>query len=83
MNKVLEDILVRAAAWPKAAQEQLARAAQDIERQQFGVAATTAAERALIDEGLAEADRGEFLSDAEMEQFWQRNARRPNGGVSL
>jgi predicted transcriptional regulator len=74
MIKALEDILTRATSWPKEAQEQLARAAHDIERQHTGLAATTFAERALIDEGLAEADRGEFVSDADMEKFWRRNA---------
>ena len=76
MNKVLEQILARAATWPREAQAQLAQAAQEIEQRQSGLVRATAAERDLIDEGLTQAERGEFVSDTDMEQIWRRNAGR-------
>ena len=73
MTKVLEQIMARAASWPKAAQEELARVAREIEIEQSGkVYWLTADERAAIEEGLAQADRGEFVSDEEMDAFFNR-----------
>jgi predicted transcriptional regulator len=76
MIKVLETILTRAATWPKAAQEELARAAREIEKQQLKPSRkyrASADELRAIDKGLAQADRGEFVSDAEMEKFFDRH----------
>ncbi len=76
MNKVLENILTRAETWPKAAQEELARVAREIEIEQSGAVYTLSAdERTAIEEGLAQADRGEFVSDEDMEAFFNR--RKP------
>lgn len=73
MNKTVTAILERTSSWPPEAIDELARAAEDIERRLLGLALTTRHERALIDEGLAEADRGEFVSDADLKRFWARN----------
>ena len=76
MIKVLETILTRAASWPKAAQEELARAAREIEKKQVAKADKYHAskeELAAIDQGLAQADRGEFVSDEEMAKFFDRH----------
>lgn len=35
----------------------------------------TGEERALVEAGLAQAERGEFVSDADMEAFWTRNRK--------
>ena len=75
MIKVLENILTRAATWPKEAQEELARVAREIEIGQADVYKLSDDERAAVDEGLAQADRGEFVSDEEMEAFFNR--RKP------
>jgi predicted transcriptional regulator len=73
MNKVLENILTRASTWPKAAQDELARVAREIEIEQSGTGyALSADERAAIEEGLAQADRGEFVSDEDMDAFFNR-----------
>lgn len=73
MIKVLENIMTRAARWPEAAQEELARVAREIEFEQSGKIYTLSDdERAAIEEGLAQADRGEFATDAEMEAFFNR-----------
>ena len=73
MIKALETILVRAAVWPKAAQEELARVAQAIESDHSDeVYKVSADERFAIEEGLAQADRGEFEPDAYMEALFAR-----------
>ena len=73
MIKVLENILTRVATWPKEAQAELARAAQEIEQKHVTVYRLSDDERSAIEDGLAEAKHGEFISDADMEKFWQRN----------
>lgn len=73
MIKALEAVLSRAATWPKEAQEELVRLASEIELSHQGVYRLSAEERAAIEEGLAQADRGEFVSEAEMEAFFNRH----------
>ena len=73
MIKALETVMSRAATWPKEAQEELARIAREIERSQEVIYKLSDDERAAIEEGLAEADRGEFVSDADMEAFFNRD----------
>ena len=75
MIKVLETILTRAATWPRRAQEELARVAEEIEQEHVRRAPSYRAsdeELAAIDEGLAQARRGEFVSDDEMDAFFNR-----------
>ena len=73
MIKVLETIITRAATWSTEAQQELARVAREIELEHSGKPyALSAHERAAIDEGLAQADRGEFVSDEDMEAFFNR-----------
>ena len=73
MIKALEAVLSRAATWPKEAQEELVRLAREIEISNAGVYRLSADERAAIEEGVAQADRGEFVSDADMEAFFNRS----------
>ena len=73
MIKVLETIITRASTWSKEAQEELARVAREIELEHSGTPYTLSAdERAAIAEGVAQADRGEFASDADMDAFFAR-----------
>lgn len=73
MINVLETILSRAAHWPTAAQEELVRAAHEIETEHSGAVYTLSAdERIAVEEGIAQADRGEFVSDRDMEAFFTR-----------
>lgn len=72
MIKALETVLSRAATWPKEAQEELARLAREIELSHQDVYRLSDKERAAIEEGVAQADRGEFATDAEMEAFFNR-----------
>jgi len=38
-------------------------------------------ERAAVHVGIDQANRGEFVSDAEMEAFWRRNRFTPGGAI--
>jgi hypothetical protein len=58
--------------WPQEDQEELIEIACAIEARRTGVYVMSDEERAAVQEGLAEADRGEFVPDQEMEAFWRR-----------
>jgi predicted transcriptional regulator len=73
MNKRLETLLERVATWPEEAQAELARVIVEIERQQSDVYRLSDDERAAIEEGLAQADRGEFVSEEDMAAFFKRH----------
>lgn len=65
--KALEEVLRRAERWPEEDQEALAEYARDIEARRTGVYHATPEELAAIDEGLAQAERGEFATPEEVE----------------
>jgi len=69
INAVLEAIR----SWPPEDQEELVDIARAIEARRAGVYVMTEEEQAAVREGLAEADRGEFVSDEDMKAFWKRN----------
>jgi predicted transcriptional regulator len=63
MNKMVESILERVADWPEEAQAELMQAVIDIEGRHLGVYHLSDDERAAVREGLAQAERGEFVPD--------------------
>lgn len=67
----LKDLMRSAATWPKEDQAELAAYAREIVARRTGVYSLTAEERAALNEGLAEAQRGEFVSEAGMDAFWK------------
>jgi hypothetical protein len=69
--KALIDVLERVKAWPEEDQETLAEYAREIEAQRTGVYVLSEEERAAIAIGRAQAARGEFATDAEMEALWK------------
>jgi len=62
MNKTLREVLEHATTWPREDQEELAEFAREIEARRTGVYAMSDEERIAVGQGLAEADRGEFVS---------------------
>lgn len=56
----------KAENWPREDQEELAEHAREIEARRTGTYVMSDAERAAVREGLAEADRGEFVSDQDV-----------------
>jgi DNA-binding protein H-NS len=63
MVKTLEEMMKKAEKWPSEDQEELAAFAREIETRRSGVYVMSDAERAAVREGLAQADRGEFVPD--------------------
>jgi predicted transcriptional regulator len=67
MTPITRQILEKVETWPQEDQDELAEYARDIEARRAGVYYATPDELAAIDEGLAELDRGEIASEAEVE----------------
>ncbi len=72
MNKAAETILDRIADWPKEAQEELMQSIVDIEAKHMGVYRLSDDERAAVREGLAQAERGEFVADDVVESYFNK-----------
>jgi predicted transcriptional regulator len=72
MIAVLAEVLEIAKTWPEEDQEALAEAAHEIQAHRDGVYVLADDERAAVEEGLSQARRGEFATDAEVEKFWTR-----------
>jgi predicted transcriptional regulator len=66
MVKTLEEVIKKAEHWPREDQEELAEYAREIEARRTGTYVMSDAERAAVREGLAQADRGEFVSDQDV-----------------
>ena len=56
-------MIEHAETWPREDQEELAEYAREIEARRTGVYIMSDDERVAVGKGLAEADRGEFVSD--------------------
>jgi predicted transcriptional regulator len=72
MNKRLEVLLDRVAAWPEEAQEELIDAIRYIEARQSGVYVLSDDERAAVERGLEEAGQGKFATDEEVAAVFDR-----------
>jgi hypothetical protein len=66
MVKALEEVIKKAEHWPREDQEELAEYAREIEARRTRSYVMSDAERAAVREGLAEADRGEFIFEEEV-----------------
>jgi len=73
MNKTLREVLEHAATWPREDQEELAEFAHEIEARRTGVYTMSDEERIAVGRGLAEADRGEFVSDERIAEADKRH----------
>jgi predicted transcriptional regulator len=71
----VETILKRVATWPDEAQAELMQSLIDIEIKHFGTYRLSDEERAAIREGVAQADRGEFVPDKVIAEFFRRHGR--------
>lgn len=72
MNKVAASILDRIADWPKEAKEELMQSIVDIEAKHLGIYRLSDDERAAVREGLAQAERGEFVADDVVEAYFKK-----------
>jgi len=73
MNKVLEKAIQKLGQLSDAEQEQIASLLMTLAGEAQEPYRLTGEERAAVEEGLAEAKRGEFVSDADMAAFWRRH----------
>jgi predicted transcriptional regulator len=71
INAVLE----RVRTWPEERQAHAAEVLLAMEAQDRGPLRVSDEEWAAIEEGNAQAERGEFVSDEEMAAFWKRHDR--------
>jgi predicted transcriptional regulator len=70
---IIDALIERVTTWPEAAQEEAVDSLLSIEARHLGIYRTSPEERAAILRGLAQADRGEFVSDEEMAAFFKRH----------
>jgi predicted transcriptional regulator len=75
MIKTLKDAVRLAETWPEEDQQELAEYAREIEARRTGVYMMSDDERAAVRQGLAEADRGEFVPDDVVAEADKRHAR--------
>jgi hypothetical protein len=75
ITKTLREAMQHAETWLEEDQEELAAYAREIEARRTGVYVMSEEERAAVREGLAQADRGEFLSDEAVAEADERHAR--------
>ncbi len=73
MNRTLKEVIEHAATWPQEDQEELAEYAREIEARRTGIYTMSDDERAAVAKGLAEADRGEFVSDERIAEADKRH----------
>jgi predicted transcriptional regulator len=74
-TKTLKDVLAQAATWPPEDQNELAEYAREIEARRSGIYTMSDEERVAVGKGLAEADRGEFVSDERVAEADKRHGR--------
>lgn len=72
MTKVLEDAIEKVRRLPEDRQAYAAEVLEQIVAAGSGLFVVPDDHRAAVLDGLAEADRGEFLSDDEMAAFWKK-----------
>ncbi|HEY4775238.1 MAG TPA: hypothetical protein VIH40_10515 [Xanthobacteraceae bacterium] len=72
MNKALESLLERVAAWPAEAQEELLQSALQIEQKHAGIYRLSDEERAAVRRGLEEMRQGKFATEEEVEAVFKR-----------
>lgn len=63
MSPSTKKLLEQVQSWPAEDQEELAEFAREIEARRSGLYSMNEDERAAVGRGLAQADRGEFVSD--------------------
>jgi predicted transcriptional regulator len=73
MNRILQEVIEHAETWPLEDQQELAEYAREIEARRTGIYTMSGAERAAVNKGLAEADRGEFVSEERIAESDKRN----------
>jgi hypothetical protein len=74
-TKTLKEVMDRAATWPREDQDELAEYAREIEAHRTGIYTMSDDERKSVDKGIAQADRGEFVSEELVAEADKRHGR--------
>jgi hypothetical protein len=75
MSPGTKTLLEQVQSWPEEDQEELAAVAREIESRRNGVFRLSDEERSSVRAGMDAARRGDFASDAEMDEFYQLHHR--------
>ncbi len=70
---ILDALVEQVSSWPTEAQEEAVNSLLSIEARLVGTYRMSDEERSAVLEGLAQADRGEFVGDEEMASFFKRH----------
>jgi predicted transcriptional regulator len=70
---IIDALIERVASWPEEAQEEAVQSLLSIEARHLGTYHLSVEEKSAVLEGLAQADRGDFVSDEEMTAFFKRH----------
>ena len=73
MTQQLTKLIERVKTWPAWRQHDVARMIEAMEESGTEVYRLSDEERLLVDEGLEQAKRGQFVPDEDMERFWNRH----------
>jgi predicted transcriptional regulator len=73
MTVAVKDLMERVATWPAEDIAELEEYAREIEARRADLYRLTDDERAAIREGIAQADRGEFVPDEEIAEMNKRH----------
>jgi hypothetical protein len=73
MSDTIEKALERVKSWSEARQADVIRVLEAMEQAGTAVRKLTDEERAAVQVGLDQANRGEFATEVEMEAFWRRH----------
>jgi len=75
MSDGTDKLLERVKSWPEEDQEELAEVAREIESRRSGVYLLSEQERTAVRAGMDAAQRGEFASEEEMNEFYRVHSR--------
>jgi predicted transcriptional regulator len=73
MTQQLTKLIERVKTWPAWRQQDVARMIEAMEESGTEVYHLSDEERLLVDVGLEQAKRGQFVPDEDMEKFWDRH----------
>jgi hypothetical protein len=75
MSPGTKTLLEQVQSWPEEDQEELAEVAREIESRRSGMYRLSDEERTAVRAGMDAARRGDFASDAEMDDFYRLHHR--------
>ena len=70
---IIDALVERVASWPENAQREAVESLASIEARLVGAYQMSEEERNAVLEGLAQANRGEFVSEEDMAAFFKRH----------